>query len=217
MMFAADVRPLWREAARRVLVAAGQPALAKLLDGATLEILPDHESWEMGDRRVAGVRLALVLEAPEFVALRERAGGLDAVRDAVAAAVRSPETELAELLALVALPPSVERGSAYRSAPRWDPPPPDPNAVLAAAVALARAYTDERGARLLAGAQLERASVGELGEGLVRWLVRVSPESFVELDGDAGLCERVQRMVRVAAQSPRERVADVELGLLLGP
>ncbi|MFO0555404.1 MAG: hypothetical protein U0271_43910, partial [Polyangiaceae bacterium] len=179
-MTSLDVRPAWREGAAEVLVASHHPALAALVRASSVEIYESAETWELGERRVEAVHLGLVVDAPAWVTLKSDPVGHNHVREAFAAAVRSFETELGELVVLLRLPlAGMSRGAAYRTAPRSDPPEVDPDAAREGAIELALAYGEAKLAELLSRATLERSAVE--GTSLVRWVVHLQPADLVEV------------------------------------
>src|SRR6185295_1595342 len=93
-----------RAGAAGLLAAQGEEQLAAIVKGARVELAGPGETWSMGSREVSAHRVALVVPAPAFVALSGDAGRLAAVRAAFAYAMRSPETELAELHLELLLP-----------------------------------------------------------------------------------------------------------------
>src|SRR5436190_7026487 len=95
---AADVRSSWRDAAASLLRATGDTRVADLVQRAKVEVSDHQETWEMGERTVDALRLALIVDASAYVHFRTEPFALDHAKEAFAAAVRSFETELAELL-----------------------------------------------------------------------------------------------------------------------
>jgi hypothetical protein len=212
--------PALRAGVVALLEARGEMELAALVEGAGVEVSGEGERWSMGSREVVASRFMLVVAAPAFVALKGDAAKLAAVREAFASAVRTPETELAELTPVLRLP-AVERGwhHVYRSAaPAAAPERAEPEAVLGGAAALLEAAGDARGAEMLRRAQLESAPVAGGGQrSLVRCVVRLDPADRVAIDRDVERGERLRRAVRDAGTRAAEAVASVELATALRP
>ena len=115
-----DARALLREGAAQLLDAANAAPLAELVRAAQVEIAEERETWEMGGRKVEAQRVALIVDAPAYVLIRESPGALGRVRDAFASAVRSFDTELAELGVFLRLQaPHLSWQRVYRQAPAW--------------------------------------------------------------------------------------------------
>jgi hypothetical protein len=211
--------PALRAAARELLAAQGEGRLAAMVDRAAIELAGEGERWSMGSREVLAARLALVVEPAVHVFLSEPER-FAAVRDAFARAVRTPETELAELILIVRLP-GIERGwhRAYReAAPPASPERPEPEAVLGGAAALLDALGDPHGAEALRRATLEAAEVpSATPPALIRYVLRLNPADRAAADRDAALAERLRRAVREAGTRAVEAVAGVELATALLP
>jgi hypothetical protein len=147
-----------RAGAAALLDARGEGDLAKLVASADVEVVGPQETWAMGSRSVAAHRVALVVDASVFAALTADALKVDAVRGAFAAAMRTPETELADLSVVLRLP-SIQKGwhRAYRDAPRQSAEAEgrDPDAVLGGAAALLDTMGEEMGAGLLRRGRLD--------------------------------------------------------------
>lgn len=182
--------------------------MATLLDGASLELCAGQERWEMGSRTVDAQRFAWVLSPQAHAAMHRCPGSHALARDALAAAVRSFDTELAELIWCVQLESVGSWGSAYRSAPAWSPPPPTPGAVHAVLGELARAYGETDTAEMLDRAELEVAEVPD-SLGLQRWVVRLDPDDFVLVDREPLRRSRVEQMIRAVAAGPEVVVGEV--------
>lgn len=203
-----------REGAVRVLAGGGHDALAMIVRDADLELLGRTQTWQVGDRALTAQTLVLTLSAEAFVALRATQGGLDEVRGALAALVRSPTTELAELLVVVRLPiveqtwEALYRGAATRTAPERPPP----EAVLRAASELLAALGDARSAAMLASAELEVASVPSSAElVVVRYVLRLLPVDLATVQRDDALAERIKRALADAGTRAFEQVSGIEL------
>ncbi|AUX26010.1 hypothetical protein SOCEGT47_065630 [Sorangium cellulosum] len=212
--------PALKAAVAALLEARGERALSGLVAGAELALAAPAERWTIGSREVHAARLALAVDAPAFAALTADAARLAAVKDAFASAVRTPETELADLSLVLRLPGAgrgwnqVYREAALPSAPER----PDPDAVLGGAAALLEASGDALGAAMLRRARLEAAPVpGSSGLALVRLVVRLDPADRAALDRDGARAERLQRAVRSAGTRAAEAVASVELATALSP
>ncbi|WP_437503593.1 hypothetical protein [Sorangium sp. So ce1099] len=209
-----------KAAAAALLEARGDRGLAALVGGAELALAGPPERWSLGSRAVSASRLSLAVDAPAFAALTADASRLAAVREAFASAVRTPETELADLALLLRLP-GVGRGwnQVYREAALSDAPErPHPDAVLGGAAALLEASGDAPGAAMLRRARLEAAQVPSSGgAALVRCVVRLDPADLAALDRDGERAERLRRAVRSAGTRAAEAVASVELAAALRP
>ncbi|XYH96164.1 hypothetical protein ACMHYB_51625 [Sorangium sp. So ce1128] len=209
-----------KAAAAALLEARGDRGLSALVGGAELALAGPPERWTLGSRAVSASRLSLAVDAPTFAALTADASRLAAVREAFASAVRTPETELAELTLLLRLP-GVGRGwnQVYREAALSPAPErPHPDAVLGGAAALLEASGDAPGAAMLRRARLEAAQVPSSGGvALVRCVVRLDPADLAALDRDSERAERLRRAVRSAGTRAAEAVASVELAAALHP
>ncbi len=209
-----------KAAVAALLEARGERGLSALVVGAELAVAGPPQRWTMGSREVSASRLSLAVDAPAFAALTADAARLAAVKEAFASAVRTPETELADLTLLLRLPGAgrgwnqVYREAALPAAPER----PHPDAVLGGAAALLDASGDARGAAMLRRARLEAAQVpGSGGVPLVRCVVRLDPADRAALDRDGERAERLQRAVRSAGTRAAEAVASVELATALRP
>ncbi|WP_437673391.1 hypothetical protein [Sorangium sp. So ce131] len=209
-----------KAAAVALLEARGERGLSALVGGAGLELTGPPERWTLGSRAVSASRLALTVDAPAFAALTADAARLAAVREAFASAVRTPETELADLAVLLRLP-GAGRGwnQVYReAAPPAAPERPHPDAVLGGAAALLEASGDAQGAAMLRRARLEAAEVPSSGgSALVRCVVRLDPADLAALGCDGERADRLRRAVRSAGTRAAEAVASVELAAALRP
>ncbi|WP_437777670.1 hypothetical protein [Sorangium sp. So ce1097] len=209
-----------KAAAAALLEARGDRGLAALVGGAELALAGPPERWRLGARQVSASRLTLAVDAPAFAALTADAARLAAVREAFASAVRTPETELADLTVLLRLPGA---GRGWNHVYREAAPPavaerPHPDAVLGGAAALLEASGDARGAAMLRRGRLEAAQVPSSGGvALVRCVVRLDPADLAALDRDGERAERLRRAVRSAGTRAAEAVASVELAAALYP
>ncbi|WP_437732349.1 hypothetical protein [Sorangium sp. So ce1335] len=209
-----------KAAVAALLEARGERGLAALVGGGELSLAGPPERWTLGSRQVSASRLTLSVDAPAFAALTADAARLAAVRDAFASAVRTPETELADLTVLLRLPGAgrgwnhVYREAALPAAAER----PHPDAVLGGAAALLEAAGDARGAAMLRRGGLEAAQVPSSGGvALVRCVVRLDPADLAALDRDGERAERLRRAVRSAGTRAAEAVASVELATALYP
>lgn len=201
-LHAAVVQHLEHEGAARAAAIAG---------GAEVELV-GSERWSMGSREVQAARVALVVGAAEHVALQRDATLLAQLRGAFAAALRTPETDLAELFVVLRLPVlQVGWHRAYRDAPAASPERPSEGAVLAGARALLDAEGDAPGADLLGRASLETAPSSS---GLCRGVLRFAAADFARLRRDPGLGARLSEAVRAAATRVDEALS-LELALAL--
>jgi hypothetical protein len=210
-----DVCATLREGAAQLLDTTKASDLARAVRAGRVEIAEERETWEMGDRRVEAQRVALIVDAPSFVLIRENPAALGRVREAFAGAVRSFETELLELGVFLRLDPLESSWQAiYRRAPAWSRPQANAEEVQRAAVSVARAAGAEQAAELLERAQLEVATVGD-ADPITRWLVRLDSDAYVRVDRDGPLRASCERWVRAAAQSARGSVGEIVFGVIL--
>ncbi|WP_437894960.1 hypothetical protein [Sorangium sp. So ce124] len=209
-----------KAAVAALLEARGERGLSALVVGGELALAAPPQRWTLGSREVSASRLALAVDAPEFAALTADPSRLAAVKEAFASAVRTPETELADLSLVLRLP-GVGRGWShiYREAALPAAPErPAPDAVLGGAAALLEASGDARGAAMLRRARLEEAQVaGGGGAALVRCVVRLEPADRAALDRDGERAERLRRAVRDAGTRASAAIASVELATALYP
>ncbi|WP_437295143.1 hypothetical protein [Sorangium sp. So ce426] len=208
-----------KAAVAALLEARGERGLSALVAGGELALAAPPQRWTLGSREVSASRLSLAVDAPEFAALTADPSRLAAVKEAFASAVRTPETELADLSLVLRLP-GVGRGWShiYREAAlpaAQERPAPD--AVLGGAAALLEALGDARGAAMLRRARLEAAQVASGGAALVRCVVRLDPADRAALDRDGERAERLRRAVRDAGTRASEAIASVELATALYP
>ncbi|WP_437525926.1 hypothetical protein WME79_39985 [Sorangium sp. So ce726] len=209
-----------KAAVAALLEARGERGLSALVAGGELALAAPPQRWTLGSREVSASRLSLAVDAPEFATLTADPSRLAAVKEAFASAVRTPETELADLSLVLRLP-GVRRGwsQIYREAALPAAPErPAPDAVLGGAAALLEASGDARGAAMLRRARLEEAQVaGGRSAALVRCVVRLEPADRAALDRDGERAERLRRAVRDAGTRPSEAIASVELATALYP
>jgi hypothetical protein len=207
-----------REGVAALLEARGAHDVAEVARRADLELVGPGEAWSLGGRSVHADHVALATTAPDYAFVTGDPARLAALRDAAAAAMRTPSTELAELVVVLRLP-GLDRAwsGAYRQAPRRDPAPaPDPAAVLAAACALLDAEGEGDAAAIAGRATLERAAVPTTGPlGLARWALRLAPADYARASRDASLERRLTRAVEAAATRADERVASIDLALAI--
>ena len=206
-----------RVAAASLLEARGQARLATLVERARVEIAGAGESWSIGSRTVTAHRIALVVAAPAFIEIGSDSSRIDAIKEAFAQAMRSPETELLALHVELALPGDGRSWSgAYRDAPVRHRPAerPDPQAILAGAAALLEALGDGAAASLLDRARLEAAEVQGAETPLTRYVLRLAPADRARTLADGALCEQLRSAVRDAAVRAGEATT-VELGTAL--
>jgi hypothetical protein len=203
--------------AAALLGAEGRHDLAALVRAAELEVA-GVETWSLGGRAVTAHRLALVVDAAPLLALARDPGANDAVQSAFERAARTPETALADLVAVLRLPGTGGGWArAYReapAAPRDERPAPEQ--VLAGAAALLRAMGAREAAVMLERAVGEHAVVGQVSDmPLVRFVVRLTPEDLAAATRDDALGTKLRGAVAAAATRAAERVAPVELAVRL--
>ncbi|WP_437875720.1 hypothetical protein [Sorangium sp. So ce513] len=207
-----------KAAVAALLEARGERGLAALVGDAELALAGPPARWTLGSRQVSASRVTLAVDAPAFAALTADAARLAVVREAFASAMRTPETELADLTVLLRLP-GAGRGwnQVYREAALPAVAErPHPDAVLGGAAALLEASGDARGAAMLRRGRLEAAQVPSSGGvALVRCVVRLDPADLAALDRDGERAERLRRAVRSAGTRAAEAVASVELAAAL--
>jgi hypothetical protein len=197
-----------------LLAARRDDDLAAVVSRADLEIRPG-ESWAMGARSVTAHRVTLVVSADDYVALGADPTTFERLRAAFAQAMRSPDTELAELFVTLRLPPvGLPWQHVYRQAPvAVEPERPSPERVLAAARAFLQASGDAGAAAVLARAELESIPIAGSSPPLAQLLVRLPPADAAAVL-EPVLEERVTRALRLAGARADERVASVTYGLL---
>lgn len=204
-----------RAGAQALLEAEGERSLAALLEQASIEIVGRGETWTMGARTVTAHRVALVVDAPAYVAIAHDANRLDAIRRALSAALRTPETELAEVTIVLRLP-AAQRGwhHVYRHAGPREPDRPAPEAVLAGAIAVLEATREpaaDRAAEMLRRASLEASELPSSAGLLARYVVRLDALDLARGQRDVDVLELVKRVVREAGLRPGVLVGGVEV------
>lgn len=190
--------------------------LSALVSRSQVLFSPSVERWTMGAREVSAFHVALVVSAEDHAALSSSAEKLEQVREAFAAALRTPETEMAELSLVLALPPvGLPFSHVYRGAPPRDDEAPEPRAVLAGAAKLCSARGDQLGAAMLERASIEQAVAVGSARSMRRFLVRLEAADLAAAERDAALADRLMGAVRDAAATATEPVSAVVLGVLL--
>lgn len=203
--------------ARALLAARGEHALAEIVDRSEVELIGPEERWEMGARAVTAHRVGLLVSAADHVRLSGDAARLDAVREAFATAMRTPHTELSELVLVLRLEEHTGGWHhIYRGAPsRPAPERPSDEAVLGGAIALCEATGAKAAAEILARARLESSAMAESVSPLWRFLVRLEPRDFARAERDPLLADHLRRSVRAAGVTAASSLCDVEIGLAL--
>jgi hypothetical protein len=201
-----------------LLEASGDPALARLVAGGEVALVGPGEPWSMGSRTVTAHRAVLVMRAKDFAAITASPARFEAIKRAFAEALRSPDTELADLHIELVLP-GIERSfrHAYRAAPIASGPRerPGPEAILAGAAALLDALGEPSAAAQVQRAELEMAAVPGTSTPLLRVVVRLAPADLAAVQRDARLGELLRSAVHAAAARAEEAVS-IELALSLG-
>jgi hypothetical protein len=203
--------------AAALLDAQGKGDLAAIVRAAGVE-LSGTEAWGMGNREVTAHRVALLVDAPEYVLLTGDVHVLGPVRGAFARAMRTPATELADLAVVLRLPEPGGRGwhHAYREAPMIQlPERPPPERVLAGAVALLRAKGAEPAARVLARGTLDCAELGASDAPLVRYVIRLPAEDLAAVERDGRIAYDLCQAVIAAGTRAAERLARVDFAVKL--
>lgn len=203
-----------RAGAVALLEARGEGDLARIVVGADVEVVGPSETWAMGSRSVVAHRVALVVDAPVFAGLAGDALKVDVLRGAFAGAMRTPETELADLAVVLRLP-SIQKGwhRAYRDAPPKlrEEEARDEGAVLGGAAALLEAMGDVRGAAVLRRGHVFFADVpGDSFPALVRCVLRLDAADFAAAQRDSALADRIKRALHAAGTRATEAVSSVE-------
>lgn len=205
-----------REGAAALLAGRGEAELATIVRAARVELAGAAEAWSMGTREVQAHRVALGVPAEAFAALAGDAAKLDAVRAAFAHAMRSPDTELADLHVELLLP-TLDRtwSQAYRDAPIRDVPAerPAPEAVLAGAAALLDEAGERRAAAMLARARLDAAAVPSASLPITRYVLQLATADRASTWQQPELEERLRRAIHDAASRAAEQVI-VEVGVM---
>gem|GEM_PF-5401150 len=197
-----------------LLEARGERELGALVRRSIVDLVGRAERWSMGARDVAAHRIALVVSAADHVWLSSKPARTDALREAFATAVRSPETELENLYLVLALPPSqlgFHRG--YRDAPVRLPEAPATDSVLGGAIALCWAKEDEAAAQALERATLEDAIVTTGARSVRRFVLRLDAPDFANAERDTAFGDRLMHAVRSAAVTAAETTTAVFLGV----
>jgi hypothetical protein len=205
-----------RAGAAALLRAQGRADLADVLESGELQLSGEPQTWLVGSREVTAHVIAIVLAAPELVALTRQPAALDRVRDALAQAMASPTTALAELLPVMRLP-AIGRAwqTAYRSVPISEMPErPPPSAVLAGAADLLEALGRHGAAEVARRGELDVADVPTSGErALVRYVLHLTAPDLALAKRDAAIAEELREAITEAGTRAAEAVADVELRL----
>lgn len=200
-----------------LLHARGAERAGALFEAATLLVCPSPETWQIGEREVVAQRIALLVDAPTWVELL-RDGELSAtIKQALADAVASFHTVLAEMPLFLRLP-QVAQGwsSVYRSAHVTEVAAPSAREVQSGAVALALAMGEERARRMLDEGWVELAGLPDAafdGTRLLRVVIHLKPADVVAIERDARLFGVVTAAVRTAATSAAHRVTEVAVGV----
>ena len=207
------------EGARSLLEVWGEAELAALVTRSAVELVGEADRWSMGSREVRAFRVVLVVSAKDHVALTAQPNRVSTLRDAFAAAARSPETELESLSLVLALPPSGvgfhRQVGGYRDAPPRAEPPPPPEAVLGGAAALCQARKNRDAEAILRRASMEQSFVQAAARSMRRFLVRLDPADFARIERDPPLAEALSSAVRDAAATADEPASAVFFGLRL--
>lgn len=190
---------------------------AELLEGASLVVCPAPETWQLGEREVTAQRVALLVDAPALVELQRDGEAVAAIKQALADAVASFHTVLAEMPLFLRLP-QVAQGwaSVYRSSHLTELRPPSGQEIHAGAVALALAMGEERARRMLDDGWVELSELaGSAFDGtrLLRVVVHLKPADAVAVERDARLFGVVTGALRTAATSAAHRVTEVGVGV----
>ena len=210
------------EGARSLLEVGGEAELAALVARSGVELVGEADRWSMGSREVRVYRVVLVVSATDHVLLSAHPNRLALIRDAFAAAARTPETELEGLSLVLALPPTGagfhRQAQGYRDAPPRAEPPPPPEAVLGGAAELCKARKNRDAEGILRRASMEQSYVQAAARSMRRFLVRLDPADFARIERDAPLAESLASAVRDAAATADEPASAVHFGLRLdGP
>ncbi len=206
--------------AAALLKARGRSDLSALVEHAQVEISPAPEKWSMGSRVVLAHQVVLILDAGAYADIVFDAAKLEAVRTAFASAMRTPETELAELSPVLRLP-VIQQGwhHAYRDAPvrQCEREPLNPADVLNGACALLAAMKEREAEAMLARGEISSAEIpgGSLSEHLqfMRYVIHLLPEDHVKAERDARLFGKLKSAVSAAATRADFVVGDIELGI----
>ncbi|MDC3953631.1 hypothetical protein [Polyangium jinanense] len=207
--------------ARSLLDVWGEAELSALVERSAVELAGAADRWSMGSREVCAYRVVLTVSATDHVLLTAQPNLLSTVRDAFAAAARTPETELESLSLVLALPPTGVgfHRHAYRDAPmaRAEPPPP-PAAVLSGAAELCKARKNRDAEGILRRASMEQSYVQAAARSMRRFLLRLDPADFARIERDPPLAESLLSAVRDAAATADDPASAIHFGLRLdGP
>jgi hypothetical protein len=185
-----------------LLTARGQRDLSAIVARSGLELVGPEEQWAMGARTVTARRAALIVSAADYARLTAAPSEVEALRSACAAAMRTPETELADLAIVLRLEPEfVAWHHAYRHTPvKSAPDRPSDDAIKGGAVALAEAEGEKEAALALSRARIESGLAG----GVRRLIARLPAADYARALRDPALGERIRRCVRAAATSAFE-------------
>lgn len=213
-----DLCAALRAGAASLLDETGEPALARIVAGGEVTLAPRAETWEMGARAVTAHHVALALRAPAYAEIIAAPARLEAIKRAFARAIRSPETELAELH-LELLLPAVELSfrDAYRMAPPVTAPreAASPEAILAGAAALLDARGVASAAAILQRTGgLEVYPVPGTEPAILRCVARLSPVDLALTERDARLGDAIRRALQAAA-TRADATAVAELALAI--
>jgi hypothetical protein len=200
-----------------LLAARGERELAQIVHRSEVELVGPEERWEMGARAVTAHRVGLVVSATDHVRLSGDAARLDALREAFATAMRTPDTELSDLVLVLRLEPHVGGWHRiYRGAPSHPAPErPSDDAILGGAIALCEATGAKAAVEILERARLESSDVPASVSPLRRFLVRLDPRDFARTEREPLLADRIRRSVRAAGVTAESGLCDVELGVAL--
>jgi len=200
-----------------LLAARGERELSEIVGRSEVELIGPEERWEMGARAVTAHRVGLVVSAADHVRLSADAARLDAIREAFATAMHTPETELSDLVLVLRLHEHVGGWHRiYRGAPsRPSPERPSDEAVLGGAIELCDAAGAKVASEILGRARLASSDVPASVTPLRRFLLRLEPRDFARAERDPLLADRIRRSVRAAGVTAEGGLCDVELGVAL--
>jgi len=196
-----------------MLDARGKHELAELVSRVDLELSGPDQRWRVNERDVSAQTFACLAAPEDYVRLRYGAGELEALRETLAAAVNSPETQLAELLLVVRLPTLAQPWRRlYREAPRRvesDAPPADAVRMTAAALLTAQRRADL--ADMVERAELDQAELPSSGTLLLKYVLLLQPEDLAQLQRDGLAADAVSQAITDAGTRATRTVATVEL------
>lgn len=188
-----------------------------LFEPASLVVCPSPETWQIGEREVVAQRVALLVDAPTLVQLQRDGELLATIKQALADAVASFHTVLAEMPLFLRLPQVAQAwSSVYRNAHVTEVVAPSAREIHAGAVALALAMGEERSRRMLDEGWIELAELPDTpfdGVRLLRVVVHLKPADVVAVERDARLFGVMTAAVRTAATSAAHRVTEVAVGV----